>query len=496
VAAFAPALAVTLVFTLSQSLIALAAKIFDFKISNQLSILFTVVLFGIGTDYILFLLFRYREKLRSGERGGAVVAFALARAGEAILSAALVVAAAFAALGFSDFGIFKNLAPGLVICVLTMLAAVLTLIPAVVAVIGPKIFWPSKNWQSAKPAKFSKRLGGLVARRPALVMTVALVVLLAFASGYTRFKTNYDFTGQQPQTTESAKAYNTVSRLFSAGAISPTQVYVVSKTPLTMAQLNAMSAKLTAVPKVTVGGPAALSADGKTGQITVLLAGNPNANSTLDYMKQTVRPAAHAAAPAGTRVYVSGQTAAFTDVRAAVNRDLAVILPAAAVIIFVILALLLRSILAPLYLLLATALGFTATLGGTAYLFQDVLGNTGLIFFIPIMVYIFVVAVGTDYNILTMTRLREEMKEGLKPREAADMTIEHSSSTVAAAGLILAGTFGSLALAGISLLSQLGFAVAFGIVLAAFVIAPMLVPSVAALLGRKVWWPGHRYTRK
>lgn len=493
VAAFAPALAVTLVYTLSQSIIALVAKAFDFKISNQLSILFTVVLFGIGTDYILFLLFRYREKLRSGDRGLDVVAFSLSRAGEAILSAALVVAAAFAALGFSDFGIFKNLAPGLVICVLTMLAAVLTLIPAVVAVIGPKIFWPSKNWQKPKPAKFSKRLGGVVAKHPARVMVGALVILVLLATGYPHFKTNYDFVSQQPQNTESAKAYNTVSELFSAGAISPTQIYVTSPEPITKLQLASMTTKLAQMSRVTIGGAPELSKDGKTAEITVLLSGNPNANDTLDYMKNTFRPAVHTFAPAGTSVYVGGQTAAFADVRAAVNRDLAVILPAAALIIFIILALLLRSLLAPLYLLVATALGYTATLGGTAYLFQDVLGQAGLIFFIPIMVYIFVVAVGTDYNILTMTRLREEIRSGLKPRKAADMTIEHSSSTVASAGLILAGTFGSLALAGINLFSQLGFAVAFGIVLAAFVIAPMLVPSIAALLGYKVWWPGHRY---
>jgi RND superfamily putative drug exporter len=492
VAAFAPALAVTLVYILSQSLIALAAKIFDFKISNQLSILFTIVLFGIGTDYILFLLFRYREKLRSGDRGRNVVAFALSRAGEAILSAALVVAASFAALGFSDFGIFKNLAPGLVICVLTMLVAVLTLIPAVVAVIGPKIFWPSKNWQKDKPARFSRRLGSLVSKRPLVVASAALVLLLALASGYPHFKTNYDFTSQQPQNTESAKAFATVSKQFSAGAISPTQVYVTSSEPISKQQLGAFTAKLAKLPRVTLGGAPQLSKDSKTAEITVLLSGNPNSNNTLDYMKQSLRPAVHAAAPAGAQVYVGGQTAAIADVRAAVNRDLAVILPAAAIIIFVILALLLRSLLAPLYLLVATALGYTATLGGTAYLFQNILGQAGLIFFIPIMVYIFVVAVGTDYNILTMTRLREEIGSGLKPREAADMTIEHSSSTVASAGLILAGTFGSLALAGINLFSQLGFAVAFGIVLAAFVIAPLLVPSIAALLGYKVWWPGRR----
>jgi RND superfamily putative drug exporter len=327
-------------------------------------------------------------------------------------------------------------------------------------------------------------------------MSVALLVLLVLAAGYPHFKTNYDFTSQQPQDTESAKAYNLVSEKFSAGAISPTQVFVTSTTPITKAELTTMTDKLAVLPRVTLGGAPQVSADGKTAEVTVLLSGNPNSNDTLDFVKETFRPAAHDVAPAGTKVYVGGQSAAFTDVRAAVNRDLAVILPAAAVIIFVILALLLRSLLAPLYLLLATALGFTATLGGAAYLFQDILGNAGLIFFIPIMVYIFVVAVGTDYNILTMTRLREEIRSGLKPRKAADMTIEHSSSTVASAGLILAGTFGSLALAGINLFSQLGFSVAFGIVLAAFVIAPLLVPSIAALLGYKVWWPGERFNRK
>lgn len=492
VAAFAPVLAVTLVYTLSQSLIALSAKAFGYKIDNSLSILYTVVLYGIGTDYILFLLFRYREKLRAGDRGREVVAFALSRAGEAILSAALVVAAAFAALGFSDFGIFKNLAPGLIISVLSMLIAVLTLIPAVIAIIGPKIFWPGKGWQKPAKGTISKKVGARVAKRPGLVAAGAAVLLIALATGYPQLKTSYDFISQQPQNTESAKAYKDVTRLFSAGAISPTQLFVSSSSPLTQAQVTEATNKVDAIKNVTPAGPAELSKDGKIAQITVLLPGNPTATNTLDYVKDTFRPAAHAAAPSGTKIYVNSESAAFVDVRSAVSRDLAVILPAAAIIIFLILAILLRSVLAPLYLLIATSLGFTATLGGATYLFQTIQGNAGLIFFIPIMVYIFVVAVGTDYNILTMTRLREEVRSGLKPREASDMTIEHSSSTVASAGLILAGTFGSLALGGISFLAQMGFAIAFGIILSAFVIAPLLVPSVAAALGYKVWWPGHK----
>jgi len=494
VAAFAPVLAVTLVYTLSQSLIALVAKTFGFKIDNSLSILYTVVLFGIGTDYILFLLFRYREKLRTGDRGHDVVAFALSRAGEAILSAALVVAAAFAALGFSDFGIFKTLAPGLVISVLAMLIAVLTLIPAVIALIGPKVFWPSKSWQKPPKGSRTKKIGGFVARRPGLVAGCALVVLIAFATGYPQLKTNYDFVSQMPKTTESAIAYNEVSKLFSAGAISPTQIFLKSTSgaQLTETQVDGATKEIFAIKGVKPAGEPELSKDGKIAQITVLLPGNPDATNTLNYVADTFRPAVHAAAPAGTRAYVNGESAAFVDVRSAVNRDLAVILPAAAVIIFLILVTLLRSVLAPLYLLIAVALAFTATLGGATYLFQTIQGNPGLIFFIPIMVYIFVVAVGTDYNILTMTRLREEVRSGLKPREASDLTIEHSSTTVASAGLILAGTFGSLSLAGLSFLAQLGFAIAFGIILSAFVIAPLLVPSIAALLGYKVWWPGHK----
>jgi RND superfamily putative drug exporter len=494
VAAFAPVLAVTLVYTLSQSLIALVAKTVGFKIDNSLSILYTVVLFGIGTDYILFLLFRYREKLRSGDRGREAVAFALSRAGEAILSAALVVAAAFAALGFSDFGIFKNLAPGLIISVLAMLVAVLTLIPAVIAVIGPKIFWPSKAWQKPPEGTRTKKIGGFVGRHPGLVASSALVLLVALASGYPQLKTNYDFVSQMPQTTESAKAYNTVSKLFSAGAISPTQQYLVSTdgNKLTMAQIDSATSRIDAIPKVTPAGASNLSRDGKTAEITVFLSGNPDATQTLDFVQKTFRPAAHAAAPTNTKIYVNSESAAFVDVRSAVSRDLAIILPAAAIIIFIILAILLRSALAPLYLVLAVSLGYTATLGGATYLYQNIVGDPGLIFFIPIMVYIFVVAVGTDYNILTMTRLREEVRSGLKPREASDLTIEHSSTTVASSGLILAGTFGSLSLAGLSFLAQMGFSIAFGIILSAFVIAPLLVPSIAALLGYKIWWPGHK----
>jgi RND superfamily putative drug exporter len=160
----------------------------------------------------------------------------------------------------------------------------------------------------------------------------------------------------------------------------------------------------------------------------------------------------------------------------------------AAVLIMVILGLLLRSVVAPWYLMASVGLGFGATLGATVLLFGR---GDGLIFMLPIIMYLFVVAIGTDYNILMIARLREEAREGRNPRDAAAEALKHAGPTVGAAGVILAATFATLMLSGNALLTQMGFAVAFGIVMAAFVMAMFFTPSLTALIGHAAWWPGH-----
>jgi RND superfamily putative drug exporter len=154
------------------------------------------------------------------------------------------------------------------------------------------------------------------------------------------------------------------------------------------------------------------------------------------------------------------------------------------------LGLMLRSLVAPWYLMASVGLGFGAALGASVLFFQNARGQAGLVFLLPVYIYVFVVALGTDYNILMTARLREEAAEGRPPREAAALALRHAGPTVGAAGLILAGTFASLALAGNSILAQLGFAVSSGIVLAAFVVATFFTPSLTALVGRAAWWPG------
>lgn len=504
-------LSVGVVYTMSTSLLALTAKIFGFDVSGQLTSLLIVVLFGIGTDYILFLLFRYRERLRSGDHTRGAVSFALERASKAIFSAALVVAAAFAAMFTASLGFFSSLAPGLVICVLLMLIAALTLVPALLAVVGDKIFWPSKRWQRPQKAvTFSGRLGSLVANHPGKVTIVVLVVLAIFLTGLTQYKTTFDLISQLPSNTESAQAYKEMAGAFPAGQASPVYVYVKSDTPLTQQQLLPLVKTLSAADGVKTVVPvqtqtaqmektayiqppqmAQLSANHKVAMITLLLADDPNSNAAVDAVSGPIRTAAHST-KLNAEVVVGGQTATFADLQAATNRDMATIAPVAAIIIFVILAILVRSLIAPIYLLLSVGLGVFATLGATSFLFVGLGNNVGLIFMMPILLYLFVVAVGTDYNILMITRLREEIAtEGNEHRRATQLAVEHTAPTLASAGIILAGTFASLMLAGLSLLTEMGFSVTFGIALGAFVISMFLIPAVSTLLGRYVWWPGH-----
>jgi len=497
VAALLPILTVGLVSAIAPGLIALAAQAFDLQVTQDLQTILTVVLYGVGTDYILFLLFRYRERLRAGEQSKEALVNATSRVSEVIVSAAGAIVVAFSALLLAVFGGFKSLGPGLAIAVAVMAFAAITLIPAVVSLLGPKVFWPSKSWQKTPKGATFKRLGRFTARRPALVALVSGGVMVLLALGTLGMKVDYDAFSQLPKDTESGRAVKDLQAGFPAGALTPTTVYVKSTdgTPLDPAELKSYAGKLAEVDGVGSvlpgpdGSPAMLNPDKSVAQINVVLNDPPYKQSTLDLVDGPLRDAAHADAPDGTTTLLGGVSSSYTDIRDANSRDLKVIFPVAGGLIAIILALLLRSLLAPVFLMLAVVLSFFSTTGATVLVFQGAAGHAGVTFSLPIMLYLFVVAIGTDYNILMIARLREEAERGTDPREAADLAIEHGGPSVAAAGLILAGTFSSLMLAGMALLTEMGFSVAAGIVISAFLMSIFLVPSVTALLGHRAWWP-------
>lgn len=492
VIAVIPIVVIGVVLTVVTGLTALLADLLGFQVSDTLQPILVVVLFGIGTDYIVFVLFRYREHLRRGESHREALEFSVRVVGRVVASSALTVIGAFAALLFAQLESLSTLAPGLIVAVAVMLVTALTLIPAVFALLGRHLFWPLGPGHDSERSPFAA-VASFTARRPivpALAVGVVLVALTLFASGY---RATYDTLDELPASTASRQAFATLDASFPAGALSPTQVYVVGTAPLDPASLTALATDLAAVPGVTTVAPPTTTTDGTAALITVVLADDPYSDAAMATVEGPLRDAAHGSVP-GAEVYVGGQTSAFVDVRDQLRADTGRVFPIAAVIIVVILTLLLTALLASVNLLVCVALTFTATLGAVVLLYLHALGYAGIDFSIPVVLYLFVVAIGTDYNILIAARMHEEYRGGASPRAAARIAVAQDAPTVAAAGIILACTFASLMLTGIANLAQLGFGVAVGIVIAAFLMAPLLVPALSALEGRAFWWPTRRAT--
>ncbi|HEX4190581.1 MAG TPA: MMPL family transporter [Marmoricola sp.] len=488
-----PLLIVFIVQGVANGFIAWANQLFNLKADSSVQEILIVVLFGIGTDYILFLLFRYRERLRAGDDPKVALVTAMERAGEAIASAGGAVIVAFMALVLSSLSVFRSIGPALAIAVAVTLVAALTLVPAVVSLLGRRLFWPTKKYMiEPEGAQFAK-IGTALGKRPVVFAAASgliLAVLAVFALGFTP---SFDFDSSLPAKAESTKALHTLEAHLPAGETNPITVMLTSTDgkAIDPSILPGYAKDIAAAKGIDQVAPGVLSKDGKTALFSAILAGSPTSQTAEDNVRGPIRTAAHKSAPTGTRAYVGGQTSVFVDLGKAMARDYSVVFPVAALIILLILALLLRSLVAPLYLMASVGLGFAGTLGATVVMFQHIQGDAGLFFLLPIYIYMFVVALGTDYNILMIARLRDEARLGKPPREAAAEAVKHAGPTIASAGLILTGSFATFMLAGNNLIVSLGFSLAFGIFTAAFVMAMFFTPALTALIGHAAWWPGH-----
>lgn len=492
-AALLPLLTVFLVMAVAFSIIGSVNEIFNLTADQITQSLMPIVLFGVGTDYILFLLFRYRERLRAGEDKKKAMVSAVSRVGEVIASAAAAVIVAFSALVLASLGMLQSLGPAMSIAVATMLVASLTLIPAVVSLIGPKIFWPSKAWKSEPKHGLSGKLGGFVGRRPLAVVLVSAVILVGLSVSALGFKPDFNAGGAAPENTEAAKGLESMKKGFPPGALDATQIFLRSTNGQALSD-DAVNAEVAALDKTKGVGDVKepqRSDDGTVAQIDVELSDDPLSEAARDQVRGEIRDVAHKAAPEGTEAVVGGTTAVMVDLEKAMNRDYSVVFPVAGLLIAIILALLLRSLVAPIYLLISVGLSFTATIGASVLYFQHFQDHAGVVFFLPLVVYLFVVALGTDYNILTIARLREEAQAGNPPKVAVAHAFQRSALTVASAGLILAGSFATFLLADAAALQEMGVTVAVGVGLSAFVMSMFLVPAITAMLGHKAWWPGH-----
>jgi RND superfamily putative drug exporter len=491
-AAIIPLLAVVLVAGAASGLIVLGANLFDFKLEASTPTLVTTVLIGIGIDYFLFLLFRHRERLRAGDGRKEAATHAVSKVGAVIASAALAIVIAFASLALAEFGQFQMLGPAVAIAVFVMLLAGVTLFPALVAVTGRAMYWPSKSWRKDRSHGPAARLGALVARRPAAIVALTTSFLVLLAVGLVGAKLAFDVGGQKADT-QANRVENEIAAVVPRGATDPVRVFVEDDRPLTAAKLEPLTERLAKVDGVEAISDLTFATDRRVAELDLSLAYEADSNAAMDLVRGPLREIAQESAPPGAQVLVGGRPAVFADVSDSVNRDLRLILPVAAGLILLILIVLLRSVVAPAYLLIAVGLEFIATFGAAVLVFQHMVGREGVAFSLPVVLYLFVVALGTDYNMLIASRLREESDAGRSIREATANAVRFAAPAMAAAGLALTAAFGSLMLYPDEATKQMGFAMAIGILLASFVVSSLLVPALTALIGEKAWWPGRRW---
>jgi len=479
-------LSILLVGEAALGMLTIAAHLFHFTLDSSITGLLPVVLFGVGTDYIVFLLFRYREGLRDGEDHRTAMAGAIGRVGETVVASAFAVAVSFAALLASQLSSFRVLGPALGFAVVIMLLSGLTLVPALLTMWGKRLA-RRPSWTAAKSARLAEAAGRTVTRRPALVTVVTAGLLAVLALGLAGMKTSYDQNPYRPGS-ESALGYHDLQTGFPKGALSPVKVYVSAEQgTLSGSALNHYAAELDKLPDVSDATVVALDKSASTAEIDLPLTINPLSTKALDAVRHNIEPAAHNLAPTGTKALVGGDPATAADVRSALGHDEKLIFPLAGLLIGLVLLLMLRALLAPLYLMASVVLGFAATLGAAVLIYQHLGHQAGINYQLPLIVYLFVSSIGTDYNILIIGRLREELRKGLAPRAAARAALSKAGPAAAAAAVILAASFGSLAIS--PSLRQIGFSVAVGVLMSTFVTAWLLIPSLTTVLGRKALWP-------
>jgi RND superfamily putative drug exporter len=485
VIALVTTLTVALVAGGAAGLLTLAAHVLGVKLDESVTGLLPVVILGVGVDYVVFLLLRYKERLRLGEDRRTAMAASVRRVGTAITSSAFAVIVSFSALLLSQLTSFRILGPALGVAVLFMLCSGLTLMPAVFVLVGRR-FARRAALQPGGP-KVSGHVGNAVSRHPLATAAVAVAIMALPVLAVADYQPNYELN-PYPEGSESARSLDELATGYPVGALAPAETYLVSSgRHLDQDELAAFGSRLSEVRGVGAVQPPQISADGRTAMVPVLLADEPGSTTAMATVEKRLRSVAAKAAPPDTEVAVGGPTSALVDVRTALEPDMRLIFPVAGLLIALILILMLRSLVAPLYLMGGVVLGFLATLGAAVLLFQHIQGESGVSFQLPLVVYLFVASIGTDYNILMISRLREEILGGASEREAARRAIMHAGPTVAAAGLILAGSFGTLMLS--TLLQQIGFAVAFGVLVSAFVMSVLLIPGLTVVLGRVAWWP-------
>ena len=465
-------------------------------VSGQTTAILIVLMFGAGTDYCLLIVARYRDELRRHADVHEAMAHATARTAPAILSSGAIVVATMLVLALADFNATREMGPILALGVAIMALAGLTLLPAVLAALGRRAFWPSVPAAEAErraPPRLWRRVGGLVRARPALVATAVTVVMAAGALGNLGGREPLDFSEAFRDPPESVEGEELIRDHFSPGRAAPLNVVtdfdaaedvIASLAEGTSGPVEEMYLSAGSVPPPGAGSQGGLGSELALSEAYLRL--DPFTDEAAAAVPELREEARNAAG--GGDVLIGGEVAETYDTRQALARDTRLIVPLSLALILLILGLLVRGIVMPVYVIATVLLSFAFALGASSLIFTHLMGQPASDPTLPLFAFIFLVALGVDYNVFLLARIREE-RESRPTEDAVIAALERTGGVITSAGLVLAVTFGVLMALPLEALFQVGFVVSIGLLADTFLVRALLVPALAVWLGDRNWWP-------
>ncbi len=514
--------AVAVAYLISVRLIAAFAERAGVAVPREVEPVIVVLLFGVVTDYSIFFLSRIRQRLREGESPHEASTRGSAELLPIIVTAGLTVVGASASLAVAQLGFFRAFGPGMAMAVLVGLAVSISFVPAMLAIGGRWLFWPrvpraevptaesaeeTPTGQSGRPGR--SRAVGLATRRPVPVALACLAVLGVCSLGVLRLEVGNPLIRGLPEESPAREAYVAASKGFTPGILSPTVLIVEGEGITARRQsLRALQRLLAAQPGVAaVAGPAnqpssrmfgaALSRTGDAARFFVVFDDDPlgaRAIGSLRGLRRRLDLLQGVAGLGSGRSAIAGDTALIAETIDRTRSDLGRVAPVALAVVLIILAIFLRALVAPLYLVAVSVLALTASLGLAMLVFGDLLGYGELTYYVPFAAAVLLVSLGSDYNVFLVGRIWAEARR--RPlREAIAVAGARAATPITIAGLVLAASFALLALVPVRPFRELAFIVAVGLALDAFLVRTLLVPALMTLVGPVSGWPGARLRR-
>jgi putative drug exporter of the RND superfamily len=443
---------------------------FGLTVNTMSSAVMTILVFGAGTDYALLLIARYREELRRTEKPYDAMRQAWRHTMPAVMTSAGAVVAGLLVLLFADLNSTRGMGPTGAVGVLCALAAMTTLLPAALVVLGRRAFWPLIPSYGSEPSSrrgMYDRIGALITRRPVVVLVTGAVAVGALALGTLNLSSELRREDAFTTRPESVTAMQELARAF------PER----SSQPITVLAHTADARSVTEMVRDVPGVASATTGRNAKGwaEISVTATAQPESKAeaaTIARLRTTL----------GDRALVGGQSAQDIDTATTVSSDRDLVIPLVLAVVFVLLALLLRSLVAPLLLLGAVVAVWGAALGIGGLVFGSLFDFAGADATLPTLSFVFLVALGVDYGIFLLHRMRQE--------GAVVPALTATGGVIASAGIVLAATFSVLTVLPLVSMVELGFVIAVGVLLDTFLVRPFLVPATAQLLGQRLWWPG------